>query len=121
VTGEGVRVLTDEMITPRLADAMRIGGHDVVSCHGAKRANLGIADGDQLTFAAAEGRAIYTFDARDFRRLHALWQATGREHAGIIISENLNGNLAEMIRRLQVHLNTVDAETQRNRIWILHP
>ena len=93
----------------------------MVSCHSSGRANLGIADGDQLAFAAAEGRAIYTFNARDFRRLHALWQATNREHAGIIISENISGNLAEMIRRLQVHLNTVDAEAQHNRIWTLRP
>ena len=119
--GAGVCVLTDEMITPRLADAMRIRGYHVVSCHSAGRANLGIADGDQLAFAAAEGRAMYTFDARDFRRLHAIWQAASREHAGTIISENLNGDLAEMIRRLQLHLDTVDAAAQWNRIWVLRP
>jgi uncharacterized protein with PIN domain len=121
MTGAVAKALTDEMLSPRLADALRMRGYDVSSCHSEGRANQGISDEGQLAFATAEGRAIYTFNAIDFRRIHGLWRSVGREHAGIVVSEDLNRNLAEMIRRLQVHLNTVDAETQRNRIWVLHP
>lgn len=121
MTGTAAKAMTDEMVSPRRADAMRMRGYDVSSCHGEGRANHGIADEEQLAFAASEGRAIYTFNASDFRRIHGRWQSIGREHAGIILSEDLNHDLAEMIRRLQVHLSTVDAETQRNRIWVLVP
>jgi hypothetical protein len=114
-----VSVVTDEMITPRLADAMRIRGYDVTSCHSLGRANRGLSDQDQLEFATAERRAIYTFNVDDFRRLHARWGAAGREHAGIIFSDDLNGDLAEMIHRLQRHLDTVSASEQHNSIWVL--
>jgi hypothetical protein len=119
--GQAIKVITDEMITPRLADGMHLRGHDVSSCHGEGRANRGISDADQLAFATAERRAIYTFNAVDFRRLHAVWQAAGREHAGTLISEDLNGNLAEMIRRLQLHMHSVDVDRQHNRLWLLRP
>jgi hypothetical protein len=119
VIGLSIGVVTDEMITPRLADHMRSRGYDVTSCHVLGRANRGLSDHDQLELATADRRAIYTFNVADFRRLDARWGAAGREHAGIIVSEDLNNDLAEMIRRLQRHLNTVSASEQHNRIWVL--
>ena len=68
MTGTAAKAITDEMVSPRLADALRMRGYDVSSCQ-------------------SEGRADRSF--------------------------------AEMIRRLQIHLSTVDAETQRSRIWVL--
>jgi hypothetical protein len=65
------------------------------------------------------GRAISTFNVADFRRLLAQWGVTGNEHAGIILSDDLNGDLAEMIHRLQHHLDTVEVSEQHNRIWVL--
>jgi predicted nuclease of predicted toxin-antitoxin system len=121
MTGQTTKVFTDELLTPQLADRLRLRGYDVVSCHSTGRANRGIADLDQLMFAAAEGRAISTFNAVDFRRLHAQWGAANREHAGIILSEDLNDDPAEMSRRLQLHLDTIDAVQQHNRIVVLLP
>jgi hypothetical protein len=93
----------------------------VVSCHSTGRANRGIADHNQLTFASAEGRAIYTFSAVDFRRLHAAWKAAKLGHAGIILSEDLNHDPAEMSRRLRLHLDTLNAVQQHDRIVVLLP
>jgi hypothetical protein len=121
MTGQTIQVLTDEMITPRLADSLRLQGYGVTSCHALGRANQGISDLDQLTFATSQKRAIYTFNVADFRRLHAQWQAAGREHAGIILSEDLNDDPAEMSRRLRLHLDNVGADQQHNRIWVLRP
>ena len=117
----GILTFTDEMITPRLAADMRRRGYDVLSCQGAGRANKNLSDEDQLRFAASLGRAIYTFNWDDFRKLHELWQATGRTHSGIIISVDLNADLGEMARRLQRHLDTVDPADQRNSVLILWP
>jgi hypothetical protein len=121
VTGAVAKAITDEMISPRLADALRMRRYDVTGCHSEGRANRGIADEEQLAFATPQGRAMYTFNVIDLRRIHNLWQSVGREHAGIIISEDLNRTPAEMIRRMQRHLNTIDSARQRNRIWVLHP
>jgi len=121
VSDSSIAVITDEMITPRLADFLRLRGYDVISCHAVGRASRGISDPDQLTFAAGQGRAIHTFNARHFRRLHYAWGRSGRPHAGIIVSEDLNSDLPEMIRRLQRHLDTVDASQQHNRFWTLDP
>jgi hypothetical protein len=46
-------------------------------------------DEDQLAFAAAEGRAILTYNVRDFAPLHGQWLATGRPHAGVIVSRQM--------------------------------
>jgi hypothetical protein len=72
MTGAAAKAMTDEMVSPRLADAFRVRGYDVSSCHGEGRANRGIADEEQLDFATAGGRAIDTFNAIDFRRLHRI-------------------------------------------------
>lgn len=41
-----IKVLTDEMVTPRLADTFRLRGYDLTSCHAVGRANRGISDSD---------------------------------------------------------------------------
>jgi predicted nuclease of predicted toxin-antitoxin system len=121
VTGEVAKAITDEMISPRLADALRMRGYDVTSCHGEGRASRGIADQEQLAFATAQGRAIYTFNAVDFRRLHAAWKAAKLGHGGIILPEDLDHDPAEMSRRLRLHLDTLNAVQQHDRIVVLLP
>jgi hypothetical protein len=49
------------------------------------------------------------------------WAAAGREHAGIVVSEDLNHDPAEMSRRLQRHPDSEDAAQQHNRIVVLLP
>jgi predicted nuclease of predicted toxin-antitoxin system len=119
--GLEISVFTDEMITPRLAAEMQRRGYDVESCRDAGRANLSISDEDQLAYATNAGRAICTFNYPDFAALDALWHARGRSHAGIIVSVDLDSEQTEMARRLQRHLDTVDAATQRDRVMILWP
>jgi hypothetical protein len=41
----------------------------------------------QLAYAAAQGRAIYSFNVGDFCRLHSQWLAEGKSHAGIILAQ----------------------------------
>jgi len=67
------------MELPVVTELRRL-GCDVLTALEAGRANRGIPDADQLAYAMSLGRAVLTFDRRDFRRLHALTPA----HAGII-------------------------------------
>jgi hypothetical protein len=119
--GAQIGVITDEMITPRLAADMHLWGYDVISVQSTGRANKGISDEDQLAFATAHGRAIYTFNAVDYARLHREWHASGRSHAGIIVSVDLNARLGEMVLRLRRHLDTVVPSLQRDSLMILWP
>ena len=119
MAGLGVRVFTDEMVTPRLAEELTRRGYDVVSTQASGRAGKGISDIDQLRHATAQGRAIYTFNIADFLALHRQWAASGRRHAGIIVSEDLNHDRAGMAQRLQRHLDTVAPRQQENRCLVL--
>ena len=120
MAGLGIRIFTDEMITPRLARRLQRLGYDVLSCRAAGRANQRISDAEQLTYAAAQGRAVYTFNATDFDQLDREWSADRRAHAGIIVSEDLNANVPEMARRLQQHLDTVSPRVQHSRYLLLN-
>ena len=65
------------------------------------------SDEEQLAFATAENRAILTFNIRDFAPLHEAWQAAGRPHAGVIVSQQLGsreyGLLLQRMLRLLNH------------------
>ena len=89
----------------RLADDLRGSGFDVMTT---EEAGLGTAtDEEQLTFATREGRAILSFNIRDFAPLHTHWLAAGRPHAGIIVSRQLGrrqyGLLLQGMLRLLDH------------------
>ena len=119
MAGLGIRIFTDEMVTPRLANELRRRGYDVESCRDAGRASLGISDNDQLRYCAAAERSIYTFNSTDFDRLDREWNAGSLPHAGIIVSEDLNSTFEQMVMRLQYHLDTVRPAMQHNRLLIL--
>jgi hypothetical protein len=118
VAGLGISVFTDEMIDPLVAVILGNQGYDIESCHEAGRANLGLSDAEQLEYATREGRAILTFNTDDFRRLDRAYRAAGRRLAGIIVSGRVH-ELAELVRRVRLHLDTVRPEDQENRVLLL--
>ena len=75
------RFHTDEHVPSKLVRALRQLGHDVLTAREAGRADRKLPDDQVLAFAAQGGRAVITFNHRDFRREHA--RRAGR-HAGIV-------------------------------------
>jgi hypothetical protein len=108
-------LFTDEMVNPRLAGALARLGYDAESCQWAGRANQAIPDEDQLRYATGQGRAILTFNIGDFERLDRRWKAPGLVHGGIIVSPQIR-SFAELLRRAQLHLDTVPASRQWNTL-----
>src|SRR5580692_11058815 len=100
-----VRLYFDRHIMRRLAVDLRGRGFDVLTTEEA--GNDTASDEQQLMFATAERRAILTFNIRDFAPLHDHWQASGRTHAGIIVSRQLGsrqyGLLLQRMHRLLDH------------------
>ena len=65
---KSIRLYLDEMIPVTLAVVLRQYGYDVLA---AKEANMySESDENQLAFAASKGRAIITFNIKDFVLLH---------------------------------------------------
>jgi hypothetical protein len=60
----------------------------------------GAADGEQLAFATARGRAIVTANRRDFMRLHTEWMEAGRHHAGILVIADQRTSIGTILRKL---------------------
>ncbi len=105
----------NEHLSPRLADQLRKYGFDVTST-----LEVGLVEADdaeQLAYAAANQRAIVTFNHRDFATLHEQYVASGQEHWGIILSTA--ETLDVLRRRLLRLLNTLSSDGLKNQIrWL---
>jgi hypothetical protein len=110
-----IRLYLDEDVHKRIASALRLRRFDAVSAHEVGR--WGLRDAEQLTYAATEGRALFTYNTPDYLRLHLAWLQRGQEHYGIIVSDQLP--IGETVRRLLNLLNRVTADEMRNQIrWL---
>lgn len=114
----GISIFTDEMVSSRLAMALRQRGYDIVSCHEVGRANLRIADQDQLAYATAQGRAILTQNATHFYALDSAWKIAGRTNAGILVySPNIR--FADLLLRLPRFLDhTAPGAQYDTLLWL---
>lgn len=82
--GAGVKLRLDEMVPVRIAREARNEGYDVdavVETRGLR----GLSDVRQLAQAAADGRALVSYDAADLLPLAAQRTATGQGHAGVVL------------------------------------
>lgn len=59
------KLYLDEDVHKRIALSLRLKGYDVISAHEVR--NHGIPDYEQLEYAISEERAIFTFNAGDFK------------------------------------------------------
>jgi Domain of unknown function (DUF5615) len=118
MAGLGIRLYTDEMISPTLAVQLRQRGYDVQSCADAGRSGQRIPDEAQLSYATQNSRAILTFNMRDYLRLDLDWKASGREHAGILVAPEID-DLGLLVRIVQRHLDTYSPSEQHNfLLWV---
>ena len=107
-----IRLYLDEDVHKRVASALRLRHFDVVSAH--EVAGWGLTDEEQLSYAVTEGRALFTYNIADYLQLHLNWLRSGKEHYGIIVSDQIS--ISETMRRLLNLLNRVTADEARNRV-----
>jgi hypothetical protein len=105
-----ITLYTDADVHGGLAAQIRLRGFDAISAYEAGRAEL--SDADQLAYAVSQRRAILTCNAKDFAPLSKTWWQDGRQHHGIIVSEQLP--LGEMLRRVLRLLDSVSADAVEN-------
>ena len=108
-----IRLYLDEDFHPNLAAALRQHGHDCQSA--VEAATLGRSDEEQLTYAAAQGRCLLSFNIADFATLAVTWERTGRTHAGIVVAQQVSRHhLGQLLQRILHLLNTVTADEMAN-------
>ena len=56
-------------------------------------------DEEHLHFATAQNRALYSFNVGDFYEIHTAWTTSGREHRGIVLTQQRRYSTGEQIRR----------------------
>lgn len=78
----------------------------------------GRADEQQLEWAAANARVVYSFNRGDFYGLHTVWLEASRTHSGIILSRQ-GLSVGEQMRRLLRLVNRLTAEDMQNRVEFL--
>ena len=98
-----------------LVRALRARRIDVLTAN--ESGKVGISDADQLAFAVSRNRTVFTFNRGDFAKLHAEYLQLGRDHSGIIVSDQLE--ISVIIRRLLRLLDSHRAEDMRNRLEFL--
>jgi hypothetical protein len=110
---EPIKLYLDEDSLGRaLIRALRSRNIDILT---ANEANLiEVSDQDHLEYATSIGRTIFTFNTRDFDRLHRMYLSTNRHHAGIIVSDQLH--VGVILRRLLKLLNARSAADMEN--WL---
>ncbi len=109
--------LDEDAVDKDLVRALRARGVDVEAANEAGMIER--SDDEQLEYAAAKGRVVYSFNRGHFCRLHAEWLAAGRTHAGIVVARQQQYSVGQQMRRLLRLLAARTAEDIRNRLEFL--
>jgi predicted nuclease of predicted toxin-antitoxin system len=81
-----VRLLLDEMISPRIARELRENGHEVQAIKRDRPDLAARSDREVVKRITIERRAIVTNDIADFQVIHDRMIAAGEEHAGMLFT-----------------------------------
>jgi uncharacterized protein with PIN domain len=79
-----LKLLLDEMYSPRLAEALRVAGIDASTV--AELGLAGAADAEVLAAAIAEQRILLTENVADFTRISAEHLVAGLHHPGVLVA-----------------------------------
>ena len=109
------RLLLDEHIWVYLAKLLREQGFDVM--HVNEVDLTGTPDDKILSYAVDEHRAVVTFNIKDFIPLAVQYYEDGKEHYGIIVSNQLSRG--ELHKRVFKLLKRVTAEELMNTVRYL--
>lgn len=84
-----MKLLLDEMISPKIARELRSrGDFDVQAIKGDRPDLEAVADREIVRRIAAEQRALVTNDVLDFQLIHNQMLAAGEEHYGLIFTND---------------------------------
>ena len=109
--------LDEDAMDDDLVDALRARGVDVKTVYEAGMSER--EDYEQLEYATAQGRVLYTFNRRHFCALHASLLSSGKGHAGIVVCHQKRYSIGEQMRRLLSLIAANTAEDMQDRLEFL--
>ncbi len=110
-----VRLYLDEDVRPLLAEVLRKRGYDATSA--VELGRLSIRDADHFEYAAADARALLTFNICDFVPLARTAIEENRHFSGLIVSEQIP--FSQLLRRTLRLVGAHQSEELANRIvWL---
>jgi uncharacterized protein with PIN domain len=113
-----IRLYMDEdAMDQQLVQALRARGVDVITV--GEIETTGTSDEEQLILATAQGRVLYTFNVGDFCRLHTIYMAEERSHAGIVIGTQQQYSVGQQLRAILKLIATVSAEEMTSQLVYL--
>ncbi len=115
MNGLFIALYLDEDVGTLLAKLLSAKGFDALTARDAGM--LGRLDREQLEFATAEGRTVYTHNRADFDQLARQYADAGLAHGGIICA--VRKPTHELLSRLLVILDNVTADEMMNAVRYL--
>ena len=85
-----MRLLLDEMISPKIARELRGKGFDAQAIKADRPDLEAVADREIIRRMAAEKRVIVSNDVLDFQLIHNQLAAAGEEHYGIVFTDDVS-------------------------------
>lgn len=109
------KLYLDENVHKQVASSLRLRGYSVISAH--EKGNWGLPDREQLEVAITRESAIFTFDPRDFILLHKEYTQEGKDHYGIIVSDQITiGKTVKGLSNLLLDRSSKELESQL--LWL---
>jgi hypothetical protein len=109
--------LDEDALQDALVQALQSSGIDVITVADADR--LSFSDENQLIWAGAQARVIYSFNMGDFHQLHSVFLAEARSHSGIILAPQQRYSIREQLRGLSKLIAEKSAEDMVNQLVFL--
>lgn len=81
--------------------------------------NLSIPDSEQLIWASKNNRVIYTFNVKDYCRLHKKYMLEAQQHPGIIVASRQSYSIGEQLKGLQNLVASLSVEEINNQLIFL--
>jgi len=111
-----IKLYLNENLSDDIAKRLRADGIDAVSSH-----ETGMDTRDdhtQMQFAVSRERAIVSINKKDFIRIHLEYLKNGREHWGVILSNDIDHSV--IYRRLLRLVGMLQADDIKNQLRRLH-
>jgi hypothetical protein len=96
---------------------LRHQGIDLVTA--GEMGTVGRSDDQHLDYASADGRVLYSFNFRDYYRIHRERLSSGKHHAGLVIGRQQRHTVGEQVRRLMGLVRRRSAESMVDQIEFL--
>ncbi|NET60007.1 MAG: hypothetical protein F6K47_28820 [Symploca sp. SIO2E6] len=109
--------LDEDSVEKSLIAAFRNAGLDVVTVTEVNRQSY--SDEEQLIWATEQRRAIYSYNRRDFCRLHSEFLAADCNHAGIVLLQQQRYSIGQQLRGVLKLIATIPAEQMVNQLVFL--